>query len=705
MQPAAIAPRRPPTEQDFMDLNPSQRAAVMHGEGPMLVLAGAGSGKTRVVTKRIGRLVASGVSPRTITAVTFTNKAAAEMRERVAQVTDRRAAKEIRVTTFHSFGLELLGSETQALGLRGGAFTIFDQADCMACIRDLLRGVDASKKFDIASILGRISLAKNAFETVDSWTVREGDEYDEISRIIYPKYLAAMRAYQAFDFDDLVTEAVSLLKRREDVARKWQAKIRYLMVDEYQDTNASQLELVRMLAGDNHNVAVVGDDDQSIYAWRGADISNILNFEKHFPGAKIVKLEENYRSCAAVLDIANAVLAQSQGKRFGKVLKATRPLGARVEVVVCNDPEIEAAFIADGIQQAMSADKTLTADEIAVLYRSNGQAEAVELALKDMGIPHRIMGGQKFYERKEVKDLLAYLRVSLSPEDEIAVRRVINYPTRGIGEVALQRLSLFATARDLTLWQAVERAGVITELPGAAVEGCRQFEQVVTFARQELEKGVASHLVAQSVAERIGLKEDLMAASTGEQFARRWRNVESIVNVLKRRDERGPNDLQGVREFLRMLMVQSEAEEEAQQRLVTLCTMHGSKGLEWRLVFLCGVEEGYLPHSRTTDPKVNAVAPQDIEEERRLFYVGITRARDKLFLSRCKYRSVRGKPAPRVISRFLQTLPPELYDEREVLTKPAPAFDQLAQGASSLLAALDAGSAPGAAARPVLRRR
>lgn len=702
MQSAPTASRRVPTEQDFMDLNPSQRTAVMHDEGPMLVLAGAGSGKTRVVTKRIGRLVASGVPAKFITAVTFTNKAAAEMRERVEQVTDRKSAKDIRVTTFHSFGLELLGSETHALGLRGGQFTIFDQADCMACIRDLLRGIDAGKKFDIAAILGRISIAKNAFETEETWTTREGDEYDELAREIFPKYVKALRSFQAFDFDDLVTEAVNLLKRREDVRRKWQNKIRYLMVDEYQDTNASQLELVRLLAGEHHNVAVVGDDDQSIYAWRGADISNILNFERHFPGAKVVKLEENYRSCAAVCDVANAVLSQSQGQRFGKVLKATREQGARVELIVANDPEIEAAFIADTIQQAVASDKTLSYDEIAVLYRSNAQAEPVEMALKEIGVPHRIMGGQKFYERKEVKDLLAYLRVALSPEDEIAVRRVINYPTRGIGEVALSRLSLFATARDLTLWQAVERAQAIDELPGAAIEGCRQFEQIVTFARQELEKGVASHLVAQAVGERIGLKEDLMAASSGEQFARRWRNVESIVNVLKRRDERGPHDLQSVREFLRMLMVQADAEDEAQQKLVTLATMHGSKGLEWRLVFLCGVEEGYLPHTRTTDPKVNAVSPQDIEEERRLFYVGITRARDKLYLSRCKYRGVRGKPVQRTPSRFLQTLPAELYDEREVNQKPGPQFSQLAAGASSLLAALDASSP---VSRPIARRR
>jgi DNA helicase-2/ATP-dependent DNA helicase PcrA len=679
-----------PDANDLSDLNPSQRTAVLHEDGPMLVLAGAGSGKTRVVTRRIARLIARGVPPHTMVAVTFTNKAAAEMRERVAHLTGKKAADEMRIMTFHSFGLDLLSREARSLGLRNGSFVIFDQADCMATIREILRNTDAGKKFDIAAILGRISVAKNAFETEETWQPREGDEYDELARAVYPKYLAALRQFQAFDFDDLVTEAVGLLRRREDVRRRWQAKIRYLMVDEYQDTNASQLELVRLLAGDRHNVTVVGDDDQSIYAWRGADIRNILDFADHFPGAKVVKLEENYRSAAAILDVANAVLAQSQGKRFGKTLKATKMKGAPVEVVVCTDPDIEAAFITDQIQQAMAADKTLTFDEIAVLYRSNGQAEPIELTLKEQGIPHRIMGGQKFYERKEVKDLLAYLRVALSPDDEIAVRRVINYPSRGIGEAALSKLGYYATARDLSLWQAIERAQDIEDLAAPAVEGCRQFEQVVTQARQLLERGQPSHQVAKALCDRITLKDDLMAASPGEAFARRWRNVESILGVLQRRDERGPADLQAVNDFLRVLSLQTDKDDDEVRGSVTLSSIHGSKGLEWRLVFIAGVEEGYLPHSRTTDPKVNAVTPQDIEEERRLFYVAITRAREKLYLTRCKYRGVRGKPMPRAVSRFLQTVPPELVVEREVNIKPAPNFDNLAKGAASLLSALDA---------------
>ncbi|RYE92143.1 MAG: ATP-dependent DNA helicase, partial [Myxococcales bacterium] len=668
-------------DDEYADLNPSQRAAVLHGEGPMLVLAGAGSGKTRVVTRRIARLIGQGVAPTSMMAVTFTNKAAAEMRERVAHLVGPRAAGQMRVMTFHSFGLELLGAESRALGLRDGGFTIYDQADCMATVREILRSIDAGKKFDVAAVLGRISLAKNAFETAETWQKRPHDEYDEIAREVFPRYQAALRSFHAFDFDDLVTETVTLLRKRDDVRERWQRRIRYLMVDEYQDTNAVQLDLVRQLAGTWRNVVVVGDDDQSIYSWRGADIRNILSFEQHFPGARMVKLEENYRSSSSVLDVANAVLASSKGQRFGKVLRATKAPGARVEVVVCADAEIEALFVADEIQRVLAADPTMAHDDIAILYRSNGQAEPVEMALKDASIPHRILGGQKFYERKEVKDMLAYLRVALAPDDEISLRRVLNYPSRGIGDVSLQKLAHYATARDLTLWQAVERAADIDALGGPAVEGCRQFEQIVTVTRQMLERGAPSHQAAEEVCRRIGLKDDLLAASPGEAFARRWRNVESMINVLKRRDERGPSDLQAISDYLRMLTLAMSEEEDDPRRLVTLCTMHGAKGLEWRLVFLIGVEEGLLPHTRTTDPKINATSDQDIEEERRLFYVGVTRARDKLYLTRCKYRSSRGKPAPRTPSRFLQDVPAALYDQREVNIKPGPNFATMATGA------------------------
>ncbi|MFO0662030.1 MAG: UvrD-helicase domain-containing protein, partial [Polyangiaceae bacterium] len=469
------------------DLNPSQRAAVEHNDGPDARACGRGIRQDACRHPRIARLIEQGTPAWSILALTFTNKAAQEMRERAAQLTDAKSAKELRVTTFHSFGLDFLRKECRALGFRGDSFSIYDQSDCQAQLRELLRGIDAGRKFDIAAILSRISIAKNAFETEDNWNTRPGDEYDEIARVVYPKYIATLRSLQALDFDDLVTETVSILSKREDIRQKWVSKIRYMMVDEYQDTNASQLELVRLLAGDHHNVMVVGDDDQAIYGWRGADVNNILDFEHHFHGTKVVKLEENYRSVASVLNVANAVLAASKAKRHGKVLKPTREAGPKVELVVCPDPEVEASAIADEIQRSKSNDPSLKWRDIAVLYRSNSQGQPVEIALRELGIPYRLLGGQKFYERKEVKDLLAYLRVALQPEEELSLRRVINYPARGIGEVALKKISAFATIRDTTMWNAVQNAEAIDDLPPAGIEACAQFVHIVRSTRAVLE--------------------------------------------------------------------------------------------------------------------------------------------------------------------------------------------------------------------------
>ncbi len=674
---------------------------MLHGDGPMLVLAGAGSGKTRVVTRRIARLVEEGTPPWSIVAVTFTNKAAAEMRERATALVGDKAGKALRVTTFHSFGLELLTKEVASLGFRGGRFAVFDQADATGALREVLRGVDAGKRFDLAAILGRISVAKNAFQTAETWTPREGDEYDELARELFPRYQAALRSFQAFDFDDLVTEAVHLLQRREDVRRRTLAKIRYLLVDEYQDTNASQLELVRLLASEHRNVAVVGDDDQSIYAWRGADVTNILDFERHFTGARVVKLEENYRSVASVLHVANAVLDKSRGKRHGKVLRPTRERGPTVELVTCSDPDVEAAMIAGEIDAAL-ASGSLPRAEIAVLYRSNQQAEALEHALRERGITHRQIGGQKFYERKEVKDLLAYLKVALDPTDEMSLRRVINYPSRGLGDKALERLSLFATARGLSLWDAVRRAPAIDELSSNAVEGAAALERVVDDAATRLARREPADRVARELAEQIGLREDLREASAGEAFSRRWGNVEGILNVLKKHADKHAGDPELLAGFLRLLTLQTDEEEQASD-VVTLSTMHGAKGLEWKLVFLCGLEEGFLPHARTTDPKVTAVTPQDIEEERRLFYVGITRARDRLVLSRCRVRPMRGKPVARTPSRFLDDVPAELLIERDVTIKPGPRREETLQHANALLAALDGPAPTSRPARPRFR--
>ena len=694
-------------------LNPAQRAAVEHQHGPLLVLAGAGSGKTSVVTQRIARLIDRGVAPRAILAMTFTNKAAAEMMERVAKLVPGKGTRELTVSTFHRFGLEVLGKETRALGLRGTTFAIFDQADSSGVLRELLRDVRTGKNYDVGAILSRISAAKNAFLDAEGWSARERasrglDDYDEIASVLYPKYQAALRAFQAFDFDDLICEVVNLWKKREDVLEKWRQRYRFVIVDEYQDTNHAQLELVRLLVAEHKNVCVVGDDDQSIYAWRGADVRNILDFEEHFPGAKVIKLEQNYRSAASVLDVANAVLANQPGRRHKKTLLATRDAGPRPEVIVAADPDVEAAFVADTIHKALE-EQGLRPKDCAVLYRSNMQAQPVESALKERQIPYRMIGGQQFFERKEVKDLLAYMRLTLDPNDEMALRRIINYPARGIGEVALAKISAYATAKDTTLWHVVSRPYVVNGMPAAVMEGCRSLQRVIEGARQRFERGEQSEAVARAIAGDIGLKEDVLAASTsGSTAERRWGNVEGLFQMFARRHAQGKGAGKELGEYLRFLTLRAdEAEAEAEDK-VTLTTMHGTKGLEYKLVFVIGLEEGLLPHQRTLGERATDLpleGAHSLDEERRLFYVAVTRAKDKLYLCRTRYRPARGKMMPRVISRFLQDIPPELYDEREVVAPEAPPLEKVAAGGHALLAALSIGPPAAGQDPPFIPRR
>ena len=678
-------------------LNPSQHAAVEHGLGPMLVLAGAGSGKTRVVTHRIARLIERGTPARGILAVTFTNKAAAEMRERVVALVGPKIGKDLHVSTFHRFGLDVLGEETRALGLRGSSFAIFDQADQAGVVREILREIRSGKAYDISAILARISNAKNAFLTVEQWeeAQRKGkgiDEYDEIAMLVYPRYEAALRTFQAFDFDDLICEVARLWQRRPDVLERWRMRFRQIIVDEYQDTNRAQLELVRLLGGEHRNVMVVGDDDQSIYAWRGADVRNILDFEEHFGGAKVVKLEHNYRSVSAILDVANAVLAHSGARRHKKTLLSTRSSEDRVQVIVAADPEVEASFVGAEAQRLIEQEG-VRPREIAVLYRSNLQSAPIESALKERAIPLRMIGGTQFYERKEVKDLIAYLRVILNPNDEMSLRRIINYPARGLGDVAVGKLGSYATAHDLTLWAVVQKPHMVRELPPGAMEGCRALVRIVDAMRLRLDT-FSPASVARAVVSEIGLKEDIQAASTSNQMAeRRWNNIEGLLGVFFRREEKGRGDRASFAEFLRLLALRQDGEEEEATDRVTLSTVHGAKGLEWRHVFLIGLEEGYMPHARTLDERATDASPDgdaatSLEEERRLFYVAVTRARDRLYLSRCKVRGMRGKPVPRTPSRYLLEIPPEMYDEREEEQTVAPALEKAKAGAAGVLAAI-----------------
>jgi DNA helicase-2/ATP-dependent DNA helicase PcrA len=489
---------------------------------------------------------------------------------------------------------------------------------------------------------------------------------------------------------------VRLWQRRPDVLERWQNQFRQVIVDEYQDTNRAQLELTRLIGGAHRNVMVVGDDDQSIYAWRGADVRNILDFEEHFPGARVVKLEHNYRSVKAVLDVANAVLAKGAGRRHEKTLIATRSSEDRVQVVVCADPEVEASYVGTEIQRLIERE-AVRPKEIAVLYRSNLQAAAIESALKERAIPIRMIGGQQFFERKEVKDLIAYLRVVLNPGDEMSLRRIVNYPARGIGDAALERLASHATANDQSLWSVVTKPHVVRDLPPAAMEGCRALVRLVEAMRLRMDTSSPAG-VARALCGEIGLKEDIAAGSTTNQAAaRRWGNVEGFLAVLVRREEQGKGDREAFANFLRLIALRQDGEEEAATDRVTLSTVHGAKGLEWGHVFLIGLEEGLMPHARTIDERATDAMPDapgdgsaavSLEEERRLFYVAVTRAKNRLWMSRAKVRGMRGKLAPRTPSRFLLDIPPELYDEREEESPIAPELEKVKAGAAGVLAAI-----------------
>jgi len=697
-----------------ISLNPSQREAVEHDRGPLLVLAGAGSGKTGVVTQRIARLIRNGTPGHAILAMTFTNKAAAEMQERVVRLAGPQATKGLFTCTFHRFGLEVLTRETKALALRGGAFAIFDRGDCTSLVRDALRGIVTGRNYDVGAILNRISLAKNAFLDAEGYaaTVAESDdEYDTITAQVYPRYEAMLRSLQAFDFDDLVTEPVRLWRRIPEVLERWRRRFTFLIVDEYQDTNLSQLEMLRLLAAEHRNLCVVGDDDQAIYAWRGADVRNILDFERHFPGAKVVRLEENYRSSAAVLAVANAVLASSHARRHGKTLRATRGAGSSVQVITMADAGTEAAWVGDRIHRLVQSGEVRPRD-VAILYRSNLQAPELEGELRTRGIPHRVFGGTQTFERKEIKDLLAYLLVAVAPDSsELAVRRTLNYPARGIGEAALERIGHHATLHDRSLWATIERSHAVSELADAARQGCRDYARVVAELQRDIDALPMADATRRLV-ERIALKAQIWA-ECGQNLkaaGRRWSSVELLLRFLDKRDraiaampeDARPGRRAALAQMVRLMMLREDSSDEDGEDYVTLTTMHGAKGLEFRYVFAVGLEEGLMPHARTleertTDPGPSALSDEavdEIEEERRLFYVTVTRAKEHLFLCHARARVVRGRVVKRVPSRFLLELPEKLYEKCDVLEPPRGDAAVEQAGMADVLAALLAARGP-----------
>ncbi|MEY4509417.1 MAG: hypothetical protein RLZZ450_1539 [Pseudomonadota bacterium] len=671
-------------------LNPSQRAAVEHERGPLLVLAGAGSGKTRVITMRIARLIQRGVRPQQILAVSFTNKAAEEMRERMVPLVGHKVAEQIEMSTFHSFGVRFLQEENKVLGY-DGRFVIFDQADALGLLRQLMRQqrLGDARKLDANAILARISRWKNELKAPEE--IPETDfEYDAVARDVYPQYEASLRNMHAVDFDDLVVLPVRILEKNPAVRLKWQQRFRYILIDEFQDTNVGQMRSLLLLANELRNVCVVGDDDQSIYAFRGADVRNILEFEQHFPGVKIIKLEDNYRSRAAVLDVANAAIAQSANKRHQKTLRAARGAGDRVRLVPCTDPGHEARFVTEEIRD-LYRDR-LPYRDMAILYRSNMQARLIEDELRSAGVPYKLFGGTQFFDRKEVKDAAAYLRVVVNPRDDISLRRIINYPPRGIGDTTVERLNRVRLVRDVPLGKAVEGIDDLDDIPDNAKRSANKLFAALDRARKGFETGANYKQHASELFDTVGLKDALMGIDD-PQGARRWENIEFLLRSIERFEGRPSEDRPSLAQFLARITLKKEEQEdsnEAEPNQVTLSTLHGAKGLEFHTVFLIGAVEGQLPHTRTTDPKVTEAAPADVEEERRLFYVGVTRAKDRLYISHFKRRMLRGKVTECAVTRFLEGLPEHAVEPYARKDRPALDSSEVADLAGELLARLRA---------------
>jgi len=666
------------------DLNPPQREAVTTVQGPVLVLAGAGSGKTRVITYRVAHLLERGVSPDDILAVSFTNKAADEMAERVQKLVGPRLARRITMSTFHALGMQILKAEKRALGF---AFTIYDTSDQLGVLRELLRRVSVDdRSFDLKAVLFRISRAKNAFLAPDDYAAQVGDhEYDLIAADVYPKYQEALRNFHALDFDDLITETVRLLDRDDEARARWASRFRYVMVDEYQDTNRAQSLLMNHLVRESNNICVVGDDDQSIYGWRGAEAGHILEFDRHFPGAKVIKLEENYRSTPFILDAANAVIAHNP-KRHEKRLWTARRTGEKLRLIVADDAEGEARFVAEEIE-VLCGTRGYKPRDCAVLYRSNVQSKPLEEALRAQRLNYRVVGGQAFFDRKEVKDAIAYLKLVLNPRDEISLRRVINYPARGIGATTVERLGAHARQHGTTFWDACAQARTsslfdvappsvggapVEDLGGKPRAAVTAFVELIERGRSLLGGSGSLRDHAREFLDATGIPDDIRGASaSGIQAERRLGNLESFLDSLHRFQERDGDNLAG---FLHRLTLQTQDDDDQADRddVVTLVTLHGAKGLEFPVVFLVGLEEELLPHRRTlypNGPDVNE-ATVDLGEERRLMYVGITRARELLYLTRACTRSQRASARPRSPSRFLDEIPAELCEERSASAPP-----------------------------------
>lgn len=672
----------------LINLNQEQLQAVKHTEGPLLVLAGAGSGKTRVITCRIAYLLLQqAVLPENILAVTFTNKAAREMGERLEELVGKERRNGVIVSTFHSLGVRILRQECRYLGYRPN-FSIFDSSDQLGLIRQNMREIGADgKKITPETVHWKISLLKNALILPGDFQPGFSDDVEQLVAQVYPRYQAQLKACNAIDFDDIILLTVHLLQQHPSVLTVWQERFRYLMVDEYQDTNPAQYLFISLLAARSRNLCVVGDDDQSIYGWRGADVRKILAFEEDYCGCRTIKLEQNYRCSGNILSAANQVI-RNNPTRKEKTLWTDSGPGNPIYLLVTADEEEEASTVVERIQTERFR-RDAPFGEFCILYRTNAQSRAFEEQLRYESIPYILVGGMRFYDRKEVKDTLAWLKVLANPDDEQSLLRIINFPRRGIGESTVSRVNDWSMAEKVPLFQTLGRVDEVPGLTMAARQKVFTFHQLLQGECALFANGRRLADKARDLFQRIKIEEELLASVDDLAAGRRKvENVEQIVNSLGSFADRTTGaTLTAFLERLALMDEESDKKDqkEQEQDAVTLMSLHSSKGLEFPHVFLVGLEEDILPHRRSIYEDVA------VDEERRLMYVGITRAKKQLTISRCLTRRKYGKNEERIPSRFLAEIPDELVSHQQgataqVLT--AEENDRMADNAFARLKAL-----------------
>ena len=643
----------------FHGLNPAQAEAVQELDGPLLIMAGAGSGKTKVLTCRIAHLLQRGIAPYNILAITFTNKAATEMKERVAKMVGT-TARDIWLGTFHAFCARLLRVEIENLPGYKSNFVIYDTGDMQAVIKSCLKELNLDdKQFPPNSILATISNAKNALQSAEEFARSASYFHAQKIAEVYALYQRKLRNNNALDFDDLLLLAVQLLQSDPNVREKYQEKFRYVLVDEYQDTNRAQYLLAKLLAGKHGNICVVGDADQSIYGWRGADIKNILDFEKDYPAAKVIKLEQNYRSTQMILDAANAVIENNSSRR-PKQLWTDNPEGEPIGLFVADDERQEARYVAETIVR-LNTVFNVSYGDLAILYRTNAQSRVLEESLMKSAIPYTMVGGLKFYDRKEIKDIIAYLRVIFNPNDDLSLQRILNVPRRGIGDTTVSKLLAAARDNEMSLFDVISNPDLAEGLTARVRKPLENLAELI-FAWI----GAMSEIPVVDLVDRVIKESGYWAELEGSddpQDEARLENLKEFVSVAK---DFALGELEETLEnFLSQVALVSDIDQaELGESRVTLMTLHSAKGLEFPVVFMAGMEEGLFPHSRTL------MNEEEIEEERRICYVGITRARRKLYLSHARSRNVFGRNVNYPASRFLEEIPPSMLERVGVKVAP-----------------------------------